>query len=101
MSALSKISSVSGSQMLLSVMRFGSGVNEGSPTRVRIIFRERGPLRRMTPIPLRPGGVDKATMVSVVGTAGRVDKRDSRASVRSEKTKAFQGGHKLLTVFLE
>jgi hypothetical protein len=47
---------------------FGIGWYESAPIRVRKRLRDSTPLTRITPMPLRPGGVDKATIVSM-GTA--------------------------------
>src|SRR3954447_25579163 len=62
-----------GSMRLCNLRRFGVGSKS-----VRLINRRRmmsdvGPLRRMTPMPLRPGGVPRATIVSLLGTTIELD----------------------------
>ena len=47
------------------VVVFGVGAKSGSLVSLPAIERESGPLRRMTPMPLRPGGVESATMQNI------------------------------------
>src|SRR5205823_2521495 len=53
-----------GSQRLRSVRRLGCGLNDGLAINALRIFKEAEPLSLITPIALRPGGVQRATIVS-------------------------------------
>jgi hypothetical protein len=67
-SASSSVSLLLGSTRLFKVSRFGVGSYDLASISVRRIPKESLPLILITPMPLRPGGVDKATIVSI-GTA--------------------------------
>jgi len=60
--AWSRSAPVYGSKMDRRVVVPGVGMKLGSLVSLPAIERESGPLRRMTPMPLRPGGVERATM---------------------------------------
>ena len=73
----SNTSLLSWCRMVFKKARAGSGENSFSPMRDLAISNELGPLKRITPIALRPGGVANATIVSIPAhpAIARVDSR--------------------------